>query len=160
MNITVADIKRRCPRAKDAIVVPIGQAGVLPGYGITSRQRFVHFIAQCAEDSTGFTTQHEGVPRADRGNPATYLEKMYGKLAPRVTQLGIYVPACAGTSLPRMSRFGPRALLGQIEAVPFLDRRSDPASRPAKGDAGHRSSRDRRRAPAGRKPEGTGAFAP
>ena len=35
------------------------------------------------------------------------------------------------------------------DRVPFLDRRSDPASRPAKGDAGHRSSRDRRRAPAG-----------
>ena len=55
---------------------------------------------------------------------------------------------------------GARALLDQIEAVPFLDRCGDPASRPTKGDAGHRSSRDRRWAPAGRKPEGTGAFAP
>ncbi len=88
--ITVADIKRLAPNAHADIIGPIVAAmpATLPLYGITTAKRFTQFIAQAAWECGGFTTMHEGVPRAYASNPAAYFEKMYGYQTPRGRRLG------------------------------------------------------------------------
>lgn len=71
--ISVADLRRLCPKAREDIIAPLAAAmpAVLPAYGITTRLRFCHFIAQAAHETMGFTTLNE------LGGSA-YFEKMYG----------------------------------------------------------------------------------
>lgn len=59
MRITAEQIRRIAPRAKDAEVLAVNINQWAPTFGITTPMRMVHFLAQCAHETAGFTLMTE-----------------------------------------------------------------------------------------------------
>ena len=59
MQITAEQIRRIAPRAKDAEVLAANINQWAPTFGITTPMRMVHFLAQTAHETAGFTLMTE-----------------------------------------------------------------------------------------------------
>ena len=59
MQITATQLRRIAPRAKDAEALAACINQWAPTFGITTRLRMVHFLAQCAHETMGFVQMTE-----------------------------------------------------------------------------------------------------
>lgn len=59
LTVTAEHLKKIAPKAKNAELLAVTIASWAPTFGITTKLRMAHFLAQCAHETMGFTRMTE-----------------------------------------------------------------------------------------------------